>query len=259
VSSERADAWQGIGWLEADWPAPMSVRAGTTLRRPGQSQAPYAHFNLALHVDDDAATVLANRAALKSYLHLPAEPFWLEQVHGVHVVEAAAGQSGIVQADAAYSHTPGKVCVVMTADCLPVLFCNRAGSTVAAAHAGWRGLADGILEATLARAGLVPADTLAWLGPGIGATVYEVGEEVRQVFIQQPMHDESAFVPHGPGKLLMDMYGLARQRLNALGVSAVFGGEYCSYTQATQFYSYRRDGKTGRMASLIWIDKVTGE
>lgn len=242
-----------IGWLPADWPAPQHIQAGATLRRPGHSQSPYAHFNLALHVGDDAGTVLANRALLKSHLHLPAEPCWLEQVHGVGVVDAGR-QTEAVEADASCSHEPTKVCVVMTADCLPVLFCNRSGTTVAAAHAGWRGLANGVLEATVEQAGLIPAETLVWLGPGIGATVYEVGEEVRQAFLQQPMHDESAFVPNGPGKVLMDMYKLARQRLQALGISAVFGGEHCTFTQAEQFYSYRRDGQTGRMASLIWMD-----
>lgn len=162
-------------------------------------------------------------------------------------------QSKVVRADAAYSHKPGKVCVVMTADCLPVLFCNRQGTTVAAAHAGWRGLADGVLEATVEQAGLEPVDTLVWLGPAIGAAVYEVGEEVKQAFVQQPMHDATAFAPSRPGKVLMDMYVLARQRLTALGIEAIFGGDHCTYSQAEQFYSYRRDGQTGRMASLIWI------
>lgn len=241
-----------LDWLAADWPAPPQVRAGTTLRSAGPSRPPYACFNLALHVEDDTDTVLANRARLRSQLNLPAEPCWLEQVHGVVVVDAAR-QAGPVRADAAYSHRPGVVCVVMTADCLPVLFCSRAGTTVAAAHAGWRGLADGVLEATIEQAGLDPADTLVWLGPAIGATAYEVGEDVRQAFLQQPMHDASAFVPHGPGKVLMDIYALARQRLHAAGIRAVFGGEHCTYTQGEQFYSYRRDGRTGRMASFIWI------
>lgn len=241
-----------IGWLPADWPAPKQIRAGTTLRSPGSSRSPYAHFNLALHVEDDVGTVLANRAMLESYLQLPSEPCWLEQVHGVTVVDTSC-QTEVARADASYSHEPGKVCVVMTADCLPVLFCNRQGTKVAAAHAGWRGLADGVLEATLEQAGLEPSDTLVWLGPGIGATVYEVGEEVKQTFLQQPMHDESAFVSSSPGKVLMDMYSLAQQRLRALGIEAIFGGSYCTYSQSEQFYSYRRDGMTGRMASLIWI------
>ncbi len=247
-----------IGWLEASWPAPAHVRAGTTLRRLGQSSSPYEHFNLALHVGDDADKVLANRAMLKSYLQLPMEPCWLEQVHGVNVVDASGLLPVGLEADASYSRESGKVCVVMTADCLPVLFCNRQGTTVAAAHAGWRGLADGVLEAAVEQAGLIPDDTLVWLGPGIGAAVYEVGEEVKQVFVQQPMHNESAFVPNGPGKVLMDMYALARQRLNMMGIRSIYGGEHCSYRQPEQFYSYRRDGQTGRMASLIWIDNDSG-
>lgn len=247
----------GFDWLPADWPAPPRIRAGTTLRSTGPSRPPYAHFNLALHVGDDAASVLANRAVLKHQLRLPAEPCWLEQIHGVEVASAAACE-GVPTADAAFSRQAGVVCVVMTADCLPVLFTDRQGTTVAAAHAGWRGLAAGVLEATLRRAGLPAADTLAWLGPAIGPEVYEVGEEVRQVFLQQPMHDASAFVARGNGKVLMDMYALARQRLQACGVSAVFGGGHCTYTEAARFYSYRRDGTTGRMASLIWIEPPAG-
>lgn len=250
----RPEPTRSIDWLPADWPASSSIRAGTTLRGTGPSRAPYDHFNLALHVGDDPDTVLANRASLRRQLDLPAEPCWLEQVHGVVVVDAAR-RAGQAQADAAYSHQPGAVCVVMTADCLPVLFCDRAGSTVAAAHAGWRGLADGILEATIQQAGLAPGESLAWLGPAIGAAVYEVGEEVRQAFLCQAMHDDSAFVPHGPGKYLMDIYTLARQRLQALGLNEIYGGEHCTFKQAGEFYSYRRDGTTGRMASLIWIDK----
>ena len=242
-----------VGWLEADWPAPGNIRAGTTLRRPGPSQPPYAHFNLALHVEDDVDSVMANRQSLKASLQLPSEPRWLEQVHSTIVVEADT-LDGVAQADAAFTQQTGVVCVVMTADCLPVLFANRQGSCVAAAHAGWRGLANGVLEKTLQAAGFNPEDTLAWLGPGIGAKVYEIGDEVKQAFMQQPMHSESAFVDNGPGKYLMDMYALARQRLKALGVTAISGGEYCTYTQAEKFYSYRRDGLTGRMASLIWME-----
>jgi len=244
---------QKIAWMAADWPAPSHVRAGTTLRGSGISQPPFEHFNLALHVGDDSETVQANRATLRAALALPSEPCWLEQVHSVVVVDAATPSERVL-ADASYSHEVGKVCVVMTADCLPVLFCNRQGTRVAAAHAGWRGLADGILEATLAQAGLLAAETLAWLGPAIGAAVYEVGEEVKQAFIRQPMHDESAFVPTGPDKFMMDMYGLARQRLRASGIDSIYGGDHCTFSEPDSFYSYRRDGVTGRMASLIWLD-----
>ena len=240
-----------MGWLAADWPAPPHVQAGVTLRNHGPSRPPYDKFNLALHVGDEVASVLGNRALLRTELALPGEPVWLEQVHSTVVVEADSC-NGTPIADAAYSHQVGTVCVVMTADCLPVLLTNRQGSTVAAAHAGWRGLVAGILESTLSEAGLVPAETLAWLGPAIGPAVYEVGEEVKAAFLQQAMHDDSAFTPHGPGKVLLDMYTLARQRLNAVGVTAIYGGGFCTYRQQEQFYSYRRDGVTGRMASLIW-------
>ena len=245
-----------LGWLAADWPAPGSVQAGTTLRRPGPSLPPYDQFNLALHVQDHADTVLANRRSLKQSLGLPAEPRWLEQVHSTIVVEADRA-NGVPQADAAYSHRSGTACVVMTADCLPVLFTNQQGTSVAAAHAGWRGLAEGILEKTFDSAGFKPSQTLAWLGPAIGPEAYEVGEEVKQAFMRQVRHAESAFVKTSPGKYLMDMYTLARQKLNALGVEAVYGGEHCTFRQAEQFYSYRRDGLTGRMASLIWIASAT--
>lgn len=242
-----------IGWLEADWPAPTNIRAGTSLRRPGPSQGPYAAFNLALHVEDDADTVLANRQQLRQSLDLPGEPCWLEQVHSNVVVETSHADT-VPTADASFSHRAGDVCVVMTADCLPVLLTNRAGSRVAAAHAGWRGLADGVLENTLQAGGFDPAETLVWLGPGIGADVYEIGEEVRQAFLDQPVHNASAFVEHGTDKYLMDMYALARQRLTAMGVTAIYGGEHCTYREADKFYSYRRDGLTGRMASLIWME-----
>ena len=217
-------------WLPADWPVPTHVRAGTTLRSGGVSRPPYDSFNLGLHVQDELAHVQSNREQLLSRLALPQEPLWLEQIHSSAVVNAAR-QTGIPRADASFTHQAGVVCVVMTADCLPVLFCDRQGTTVAAAHAGWRGLADGILEATLQQAGFEPAQTLAWFGPGIGAAVYEVGAEVRDAFLCQPMHDESAFVssPNGD-RWMMDMYKLARQRLNAMGLQSIYGGEYCTYT-----------------------------
>jgi len=240
-------------WMVVDWPAPPHVRAGISLRSRGPSQQAFKHFNLAQHVGDDPVIVEANRTILKNELALPAEPCWLEQVHGIDVVEADQ-QAHVAVADAAFSRQSGAVCVVMTADCLPVLLTNRKGTTVAAAHAGWRGLSAGVLEATLTKAGLDPAETLAWLGPCIGPAVYEVGEEVKQAFLQQAMHDDSAFLANGPGKVLMDMYKLARQRLNALGVKSIYGGSFCTYTQSEQFYSYRREGQTGRMASLIWME-----
>jgi len=239
-------------WLPADWPVPANIQAGTTLRPGGVSRPPYDSFNLGLHVHDESTYVISNRQRLVLQLALPHEPVWLEQVHGISVVNAA-GQTAIPKADASYTDAAGVVCAVMTADCLPVLFCDRQGTQVAAAHAGWRGLAGGILEATLQQAGFEPEHTLTWLGPGIGAAVYEVGAEVRDAFLQQPMHDESAFVPSPNARWYMDMYRLARQRLNAVGVRGIYGGEYCTYSQEALFFSYRRDGFTGRMASLIWM------
>lgn len=242
------------GWLLADWPVPAHIHAGTTTRRGGLSRPPYNSLNLGLHVDDDPSAVMANRAALEQELGLPAGPIWLDQVHGVEAVDASQ-QTDVVQADASYTRQTGVVCAVMTADCLPVLFCDEAGSLVAAAHAGWRGLAAGVLEQTMLKAGFIPEQTLVWLGPGIGAESYEIGDEVRDVFISQAMHDDSAFKPSPQGRWLIDMYLLARQRLTNLNVTRIYGGQYCTYQQQEQFYSYRRDGITGRMASLIWMDK----
>jgi len=225
-----------------------------TTRRGGQSTAPYDSFNLGSHVGDDPQAVATNRADLIRRLDLPAQPAWLEQVHGVKAVEAD-GITVPVTADASYTHHTGVVCVVMTADCLPVLFYDAAQDSVAAAHAGWRGLAAGVLEATISTAGFNPAHTLAWLGPGIGAEVYEVGDEVRAAFIDQSADDIDAFTPSPQGRWLIDMYLLARRRLQRVGIERIHGGEYCTYRQAEDFYSYRRDGVTGRMASLIWLDK----
>lgn len=236
-----------------DWPAPAKVRALQTTRLGGTSPAPWAGFNLGDHVGDDPARVAANRTELRR--HLPVEPAWLTQVHGIAAVDAEKCAKS-VKADASFARQPGAVCVVMTADCLPVLFCDRAGSVVAAAHAGWRGLAGGVLEATVA-AMAVPADEiLAWLGPAIGPSAFEVGDEVRAAFVAHDVAADAAFVPHGPGKWLADIYALARLRLAAAGVTAVSGGDRCTVSEADTFFSYRRDGVTGRMASLIWIDGV---
>jgi hypothetical protein len=194
--------------------------------------------------------VAANRASLRR--QLPAEPGWLRQVHSARVVEL--GRESNPEADAAVTRRAGEVCVVLTADCLPVLFCDRAGSVVAAAHAGWRGLANGVLEATVAAMQVPSDDILAWLGAAIGPQAFEVGDEVRQAFVAQHAEAAAAFVPHAPGKWLADIYRLARIRLNHVGVQAIYGGGRCTYTEADSFYSYRRDGVTGRMASLVWLE-----
>jgi polyphenol oxidase len=257
-----------------DWAAPPNVRALTTTRRRGRSRGPYADFNLGDHVGDDPAAVAANRARLR--LHLPAEPVWLKQVHGTRCVVAEGSAAG-VEADASVSFRAGTVCAVLTADCLPVLLCDVGGTVVAAAHAGWRGLAAGIIESTVAAMRRPPGEILAWLGPAIGPAAFEVGDEVRAVFVAHDAAAAGAFVPHGAGKWLCDIYVLARQRLAALGVRRVAGADnapaaagntvlaqpdsldaarrhFCTVADADRFYSYRRDGTTGRMASLIWLE-----
>ncbi|HWR77607.1 MAG TPA: peptidoglycan editing factor PgeF [Thiobacillus sp.] len=216
------------------------------------SGAPWGNFNLGDHVGDDPLHVVANRARLRQ--QLPAEPGWLKQIHSARVVEL--GRDTNREADAAFTRQVGAVCAVLTADCLPVLLCDRAGSVVAAAHAGWRGLAGGVLEATVAAMQVPPGEILAWMGAAIGPQSFEVGDEVRQAFVNRHPHAAAAFLPHPasiPGKWLADIYQLARIRLNHAGVQAIYGGGRCTYQETDSFYSYRRDGVTGRMASLIWL------
>lgn len=234
------------------WPAPAGVRAAVTTRVGGVSQPPYDSLNLGDHVGDDPAAVAENRRRLQVAAGLPASPFWLEQVHGTRVLDCAVPAAGRT-ADASITRRPGEVCVVLTADCLPVLFCNRAGDRVAAAHAGWRGLADGVLEAALAGFEDAPDQLLAWLGPAIGPDAFEVGPEVRERFLLDDPRAAEAFRPGRPGHWWADIYRLARLRLERAGVGFIGGGDYCTVTDRERFYSYRRDGVTGRMASLIWI------
>jgi len=236
-----------------DWPASSRVHAVTTTRRGGVSLPPYDTFNLAAHVGDDAAAVAANRARLTTALNLPAAPVWLQQVHGTGVVDAGRCAEGAA-ADGAFVGVPGVVCAVLTADCLPVLLCDRAGTRVAALHAGWRGLAAGVLEAGVDALGLAPADLLAWLGPAIGPEVFEVGEEVRAAFMAADAAASAAFRPSPAGRWLADLYRLAHLRLAAHGVSAVYGGGLCTFNDPDRFYSFRRERDTGRMASLIWLE-----
>ncbi len=231
------------------WPAPPNVRTIQTTRRGGVSAAPYASLNLGDHVGDDPAAIAENRRLLRT--HLPAEPLWLKQVHGTRCLDAAMAHPGD-EADAAIARQPGVVCAVLTADCLPVLFCDIAGTIVAAAHAGWRGLVAGILEQTVAAMN-VPADQLlAWLGPAIGPQHFEVGEDVRMAFLNQNPHSEFAFSPKTNGKWLCDLYALARFRLGAMSISRITSADFCTVGDPDRFFSYRRDGTTGRMASLIW-------
>lgn len=236
--------------LVPDWPAPANVRALQTTRRGGVSPAPWDSFNLGDHVGDDPLRVQANRAALRR--HLPAEPCWLQQVHGIHTVDAAQ-TADLPTADASFARQAGAVCAVMTADCLPVLFCDRAGTVVAAAHAGWRGLQAGVLEATLVAMAVPAGEVLAWLGPAIGPAAFEVGDEVRAAFLAVDPAAAAAFKPHASGKWLADIYLLARQRLQAAGITSISGGDFCTVNAPESFFSYRRDGVTGRMASLIWL------
>lgn len=237
-------------WLQADWPAPEWVRTCVTTRQLGSSQGPWKGFNLGDHVGDDPVHVAANRAELAR--ELGCSPAWLTQTHSTDVVLAEPAVTA--EADALWTEQPGVACTIMTADCLPVLFCDRAGTRVAAAHAGWRGLLSGVLENTLQTLAVRPQDVLAWLGPAIGPQAFEVGAEVRTAFIEADVQAASAFVPSArAGHYLADIYLLARQRLQAQGVTAIHGGGYCTFNDPLRFYSYRRDGQTGRMASLIWL------
>jgi YfiH family protein len=238
--------------ITPDWPAPATVRAAVTTRIGGVSHAPYDTFNLATHVGDDPAAVRENRKRLHASLVLPAEPVWLKQVHGVAVVDAAQGGAE-PEADGAFAAQPGAVCAVLTADCLPVLLCNRAGTKVAALHAGWRGLAGGVIEAGVEALSVPGGELLAWLGPAIGPEAFEVGPEVRTAFIQHDAQAAQAFCVARAGKYLADICLLARLRLQRLGVTAVYGGGFCTVAERARFFSYRRDGATGRMASLIWL------
>lgn len=235
-----------------DWPAPARVKACSTTRHGGISEFPYDSLNLGTHVGDAAASVAANRQYLVEQAELPQMPVWLEQVHGTRVLHLDGKTVSDVQADAVYSRVAGQVCAVMTADCLPVLFCSSAGDEVAAAHAGWRGLCAGVLEQTLAQFNAGPRSIMAWLGPAIGPQQFEVGEDVKQAFIQIDAQSAAAFTPSG-SKYLADIYLLARLRLQAAGIHAIYGGDHCTVTEKQHFFSYRRDGITGRMASLIWL------
>ena len=238
--------------IRPDWPAPPGVRACSTTRNGGVSQGPFAGLNLGDHVGDDAERVADNRMRLREALNLPAEPLWLRQVHGCGVARAGEASQGCT-ADVAVAWGPGQVCAVMTADCLPVLLCDRGGGAVAAVHAGWRGLAAGVLEQGVAALGVSPSEVLAWLGPAIGPAAFEVGSEVRDQLLAADPGAESAFCPSPDGRWLADLYALARRRLGRIAVAGVFGGGHCTYSDPSRFFSYRRDGVTGRMASLIWL------
>lgn len=239
-------------WIAPEWPAPARVRSLITTRAGGASRGAFAGFNLGARVGDDEAAVARNRRELRR--HLPAEPLWLRQVHGARVADADALEAE-THADAAVTRSGGRVLAVLTADCLPVLLCDDAGTVVGIAHAGWRGLAAGVIEAAVAAMRVAPERLIAYLGPAIGANAYEVGPEVREALLASGADAAQAFRAKGQDKFLADLGLLARQRLERLGVSRVHGGVHCTYADRERFFSFRRDGATGRMASLIWFEQ----
>lgn len=253
--ARSANAESGRSFFVPDWPLPAGVHALVTTRLGGVSEAPYDSFNLAMHVGDRSADVACNRALLRD--RLPSSPRWMEQVHGVDVFRAddASAAGDAPRADAAVARGRGIVLAVLTADCLPVFFADDAGRVIGLAHAGWRGLAQGVLEGTIARMEVAPATLSAYLGPAIGSDAYEVGAEVRRAFVERDSAAVEAFVAQpgdSDGKLRCDLYALTRLRLRQAGVTRVFGGGFCTYRARERFFSYRRDGRTGRMASLLW-------
>ena len=250
-------------WIIPDWPAPAVVRAFSTTRNGGFSTGPWRSLNFGLRSGDDPLSVSRNRTLLRT--HVPAEPHWLQQVHGARVVEQPTSGAGsetlemplqpdlqAPTADAQVARNPNRVCVVLSADCLPVLFCNRDGSQVAAAHAGWRGMLAGVLEKTVIAMKDPTSELLAWLGPAIGPSAYEVGDDVRDQFVAEDAESGKAFRRRGQA-WLFDLYSVARMRLARVGLTAVSGGTFCTFSEPERFFSFRRDGQTGRMASLIWI------
>ena len=236
----------------ADWPAPAHVRTWQTIRPGGVSRGAYSSLNLALHVGDDPAAVAANRARLSEGLGLPVPPAWLDQVHGARIVDLDASWSG--PADAAVTGLAGTVAAVMTADCVPVLLCNRAGTRAGVAHAGWRGLAAGVVDAAVEALGCDPAEVLAWLGPAISQPAYEVGDEVRAAFVAGEPQAAGAFARNQRGRWQADLYSLARLALAAAGVDSVHGGTECTYADSARFFSHRREAPCGRQATLIWLE-----
>jgi polyphenol oxidase len=285
----------GPGLIAPDWPAPPGVRAAFTLRTGGVSAAPYDSLNMGAAIGDTPEAVAENRRLVREALRMPAEPVWLEQVHGTHVValggaaalaggRGAAGRRGVAVAggwdaavgdganvtagdggagvgahgvaprgDASVAWGPGRVCAIRVADCMPVLFAAQDGSVVGAAHAGWRGLAGGVLEATVERMGVPPPQLIAWMGPAIGQANFEVGEDVRLAFTGADPEAAMAFLPNARGRWQCDLYALARRRLGALGVAHVYGGGWCTFADSGRFFSYRRSSQCGRMAALIWM------
>jgi YfiH family protein len=243
-----------ISWLTPQWPAPPAVRALSTFRTGGVSAMPYASLNLGAHVGDETAAVDANRRRLKSAAGLPVEPAWLSQVHGAQVADLDAGlPSGA--ADAAFTRQPGRVCAILAADCLPILLAAASGGAVAAVHAGWRGLAAGVIEAAVGALGAMPEDLMAWLGPAIGPERFEVGAEVREALLRGDPEGGDAFTTNTRGRFMADLPELARRRLAASGISRIYGSAECTHSQPDRYFSHRRDGRCGRQATLIWLEQ----
>ncbi len=254
--------------INPDWPAPKNVKAWSTYRNGGYSETPFNQMNLAHHVSDDKNTVNRNRQLLRESLALPAEPCWLKQTHSIDVVKATS-QTGHYQADGSFTSQSGVVCIVMTADCLPILLCNKKGSVVAAVHAGWRGLLNGIIGVAVKKLETPADQILAWLGPAIGPQSFEVRDDLREAFVKNDCKAKNAFSlrssielttesigrpkDKSDGFWLADIYQLAELQLQRLGIEHIYGKKWCTYKERALFYSYRRDGVTGRMASLIWL------
>ncbi len=239
--------------IQPTWNVPSHIHAFTTVRTGGVSLAPFDSFNLGDHVADNPADVQKNRELLVEKFGLPHFPIYLTQTHSTRVIRLPY-EGGNLEADAVYTNQPNQVCLIMTADCLPALFVSRDGKEIAAAHAGWRGLCDGVLENTVKAFACAPSEIQVWLGPAIGEKAFQVGQEVMEQFAAFDEQARLAFKPDEStsGKFLGNLYQIAHQRLNKLGVTEISGGEYCTFTESDKFFSYRRDGKTGRMASLIW-------
>ena len=261
---------RGVSWWEPAWPVPATVRALSSWRTGGVSEARYAALNLALHVGDAPAAVEENRGRLRSAAALPGEPCWLAQVHGTQVVDLDrhvsldAAAPGAVRntappvADAAFTRAAGRICAILTADCLPIVLAAESGDLVAAAHVGWRGLADGVIESLVRSLPVAGGSLLAWLGPAIGPRHFEVGAEVRAALLAGDAGAAAAFAPNIRGRFMADLDLLARRRLAALGIWRVFGGGLCTHADADKYFSHRRDGATGRQATLIWLDAARG-
>jgi len=240
-------------WIVPDWPAPARVRAFATTRAGGVSEGEYGSLNLGTGSGDDPARVAKNRLVLRE--HLPEMPDWLAQRHGIHVARFGAERGAEpAVADGAVTSEPNRVCGVLTADCMQLLLCDAAGTQVGAVHAGWRGMAAGVIEAGVEALGVAPGEVLAWMGPTIGPKAFEVGPEVREAFVAVDPAAQGAFAPYNPGKYLADLYGLARQRLARAGVTRVYGGDFCTFTERDRFFSYRREKKSGRMGAFIWLE-----